>query len=82
VFFFKPTKLFPKFIKALTGVMERKWFNILIFRGSEINIMNLFADILSNYKRFSVDCFNFFSFNKFHGYAPLLILDYQPTYRN
>jgi hypothetical protein len=44
--------------------------------------MNLFADIQSNNKRFFVDSFNFFRFNRFHGYAPFLILDYQPTYCN
>jgi hypothetical protein len=58
VFFFKPAKLFPEFIKALAGVINPERFNILIFRGSKITIMNFFANIQSNNKRFFVDSFN------------------------
>ncbi len=43
--------------------------------------MDIFTNIQSNDKRFFVDSFNFFSFIR-HGYAPFLILDYQPTYCN
>ena len=64
VFFFKQTKVRPKFFKAFHSVIKLKWFNFMVIRSSEVSIMNVFPNINSSNKCFFVDTFNFFRFIK------------------